>query len=79
MRNGLVSGQLLSESAFLVFAINWLLVFLRVLEYYAGILFLTTNRVGDFDEALASSNSHQPTLPTSRTHLHPESVYIGFE
>ena len=30
------------------------IVFLRVLEYYAGILFLTTNRVGDFDEAFAS-------------------------
>jgi len=30
------------------------LVFLRVLEYYSGILFLTTNRVGDFDEAFAS-------------------------
>ncbi|KAI1176622.1 hypothetical protein F4777DRAFT_577723 [Nemania sp. FL0916] len=29
-------------------------VFLRVLEYYSGILFLTTNRVGDFDEACAS-------------------------
>ncbi|RAH70526.1 P-loop containing nucleoside triphosphate hydrolase protein, partial [Aspergillus aculeatinus CBS 121060] len=29
-------------------------VFLRVLEYYAGVLFLTTNRVGDFDEAFAS-------------------------
>ncbi|KAI3325241.1 hypothetical protein HD806DRAFT_533834 [Xylariaceae sp. AK1471] len=29
-------------------------VFLKVLEYYAGILFLTTNRVGDFDEAFAS-------------------------
>ncbi|KAM3084607.1 hypothetical protein ACMFMF_001961 [Clarireedia jacksonii] len=29
-------------------------VFLRVLEYYAGILFLTTNRVGDFDEAFTS-------------------------
>ncbi|KFA55622.1 hypothetical protein S40293_10012 [Stachybotrys chartarum IBT 40293] len=29
-------------------------VFLRVLEYYAGILFLTTNRVGDFDEAFSS-------------------------
>jgi hypothetical protein len=29
-------------------------VFLRVLEYYAGILFLTSNRVGDFDEAFAS-------------------------
>lgn len=29
-------------------------VFLRVLEYYAGILFLTTNRVGIFDEAFKS-------------------------
>ncbi|TPX15884.1 uncharacterized protein E0L32_000218 [Thyridium curvatum] len=29
-------------------------VFLRVLEYYAGILFLTTNRVGDLDEAFTS-------------------------
>ncbi|THV50081.1 hypothetical protein BGAL_0166g00230 [Botrytis galanthina] len=29
-------------------------VFLRVLEYYAGILFLTTNRVGTFDEAFTS-------------------------
>ena len=30
------------------------LVFLRVLEYYTGILFLTTNRVGAFDEAFKS-------------------------
>ena len=29
-------------------------MFLRVLEYYAGVLFLTTNRVGDFDEAFTS-------------------------
>ena len=29
-------------------------VFLRVLEYYTGILFLTTNRVGAFDEAFKS-------------------------
>ncbi|KAK8137127.1 hypothetical protein PG984_005067 [Apiospora sp. TS-2023a] len=29
-------------------------VFLRMLEYYTGILFLTTNRIGDFDEAFAS-------------------------
>jgi hypothetical protein len=29
-------------------------VFLRVLEYYSGILFLTTNKVGHFDEALKS-------------------------
>ncbi|KAH7309739.1 hypothetical protein B0I35DRAFT_397843 [Stachybotrys elegans] len=29
-------------------------VFLRVMEYYTGILFLTTNRIGDFDEAFTS-------------------------
>jgi len=29
-------------------------VFLRVLEYYSGILFLTTNRVGVFDQAFRS-------------------------
>lgn len=29
-------------------------VFLRVLEYYSGILFLTTNRVATFDEAFKS-------------------------
>ncbi|MCJ1385115.1 hypothetical protein MMC17_008234 [Xylographa soralifera] len=30
------------------------LVFLRALEYYSGILILTTNRVGEFDEAIKS-------------------------
>lgn len=42
-----------------------MLVFLRVLEYYAGILFLTTNRIGDFDEAFASRihmSLHYPPL-----------------
>jgi AAA+ superfamily predicted ATPase len=29
-------------------------VFLRALEYYRGILFITTNRVGDLDEAFKS-------------------------
>ena len=29
-------------------------VFLRMLEYYSGILFLTTNRVGTMDEAFKS-------------------------
>ncbi|KAI1365430.1 hypothetical protein F5Y08DRAFT_304074 [Xylaria arbuscula] len=40
-------------------------VFLRVLEYYAGILFLTTNRIGDFDEAFSSRihiSLHYPAL-----------------
>lgn len=30
------------------------IVFLRVLEYYIGIIFLTTNRVGNIDEAFNS-------------------------
>jgi SpoVK/Ycf46/Vps4 family AAA+-type ATPase len=29
-------------------------VFLRIMEYYSGVLFLTTNRVGVFDEAFTS-------------------------
>ncbi|KAF5988631.1 putative aaa family atpase protein [Fusarium bulbicola] len=47
-------------------------VFLRVLENYAGILFLTTNGIGDFDEAFASrihTSLHYPPLdlfPTSK-------------
>ncbi|KAL2787516.1 hypothetical protein BJX66DRAFT_327808 [Aspergillus keveii] len=44
-------------------------VFLRVLEYYSGILILTTNRVGQFDEA-ATSRIHcvlyYPSLDKSR-------------
>jgi hypothetical protein len=31
-----------------------IVVFLRALEYCRGLLFLTTNRIGDFDEAFAS-------------------------
>jgi SpoVK/Ycf46/Vps4 family AAA+-type ATPase len=40
-------------------------IFLRVLEYYDGILILTTNRVGTFDEAFKSRIQlavHYPTL-----------------
>ncbi|TIA41928.1 P-loop containing nucleoside triphosphate hydrolase protein [Aureobasidium pullulans] len=40
-------------------------IFLRVLEYYDGILVLTTNRVGTFDEAFKSRiqlSLHYPTL-----------------
>jgi SpoVK/Ycf46/Vps4 family AAA+-type ATPase len=40
-------------------------VFLRVLEYYDGILILTTNRIGTFDEAFKSRVQlalHYPTL-----------------
>ncbi|KAI1086209.1 hypothetical protein F5B19DRAFT_176432 [Rostrohypoxylon terebratum] len=45
-------------------------VFLRVLEYYAGILFLTTNRIGDFDEAFSSRihiSLHYPALDYNST------------
>ena len=40
-------------------------VFLRILEYYRGIMFLTTNRVKDFDDAIQSRISvalHYPSL-----------------
>ncbi|KAJ0307035.1 hypothetical protein COL516b_004267 [Colletotrichum fioriniae] len=45
-------------------------IFLRVLEYYTGILFLTTNRVGDFDEAFASRihmSLYYPKLDLDKT------------
>ncbi|KAF4477421.1 hypothetical protein CGGC5_v014216 [Colletotrichum fructicola Nara gc5] len=45
-------------------------VFLRVLEYYTGILFLTTNRIGDLDEAFASRiqmSLHYPELDELKT------------
>lgn len=55
-RNALVSGtnelSLLPSSKY-CFA-NPYIVFLRVLDYYSGILFLTTNRVGTIDEAFKS-------------------------
>lgn len=41
-------------SIFWQIILNKLAVFLRVLEYYDGILVLTTNRVGTFDEAFKS-------------------------
>ncbi|PYH74727.1 ATP-binding protein [Aspergillus vadensis CBS 113365] len=45
-------------------------VFLRVLEYYSGILFLTTNRVGTLDEAFKSRihvSLYYPPLDKSQT------------
>ncbi|KAJ8122475.1 hypothetical protein ONZ43_g1341 [Nemania bipapillata] len=44
-------------------------VFLRVLEYYSGILILTSNRVGTFDEAFKSRIQlalHYPKLNTAQ-------------
>ncbi|KAL4918407.1 P-loop containing nucleoside triphosphate hydrolase protein [Aspergillus aurantiobrunneus] len=43
-------------------------IFLRVLEYYTGILILTTNRIGAFDEAIKSRVNltlHYPALDES--------------
>jgi len=45
-------------------------VFLRILEYYSGILFLTTNRLGDLDEAFGSRihiGLHYPQLDQDST------------
>lgn len=45
-------------------------MFLRVLEYYEGILFLTTNRVGSFDEAFKSRihvSLYYPPLDINQT------------
>ncbi|KAE8321383.1 hypothetical protein BDV39DRAFT_17554 [Aspergillus sergii] len=45
-------------------------VFLRVLEYYSGIIFLTTNRVGNIDEAIKSRlhmSLYYPPLNANQT------------
>ncbi|KAL1613117.1 hypothetical protein SLS60_001349 [Paraconiothyrium brasiliense] len=46
------------------------MIFLRLMEYYSGILFLTTNRVGDFDEAFTSRihvSLYYPALNQEKT------------
>ncbi|KAK4446837.1 hypothetical protein QBC34DRAFT_145978 [Podospora aff. communis PSN243] len=61
----------LAERTKLDFQRNGLVaVFLRVMEYYAGILFLTTNRIGDFDEAFTSRihvSLYYPDLDDKKT------------
>jgi hypothetical protein len=61
----------LAERTKLDFKRNGLVaVFLRVMEYYAGILFLTTNRIGDFDEAFTSRihiSLYYPELDNDKT------------
>lgn len=52
-RNSLVSGMI-PWCPNVLDQTNGQKVFLRVLEYYSGILILTTNRVGEFDEAFKS-------------------------
>jgi hypothetical protein len=44
----------LSAGVFYTVQLTFSLVFLRQLEYYSGILFLTANRVGVLDEAFKS-------------------------
>ncbi|WQF80779.1 Putative AAA+ ATPase domain, ATPase, AAA-type, core [Colletotrichum destructivum] len=54
-RNGLVSGRSKKiKCRVLSDMLTMGLVFLRILEYYPGILFLTTNRVGAIDDAFRS-------------------------
>jgi len=52
---------------------NVSLVFLRLLEYHEGILFLTTNRVEVFDKAFKSrvhlAIKYQPLSPEARSQL----------
>ena len=53
-RNSLVSGMIDIFAGDLSLQADMKAVFLRVLEYYSGILILTTNRVAEFDEAFKS-------------------------
>ncbi|KAL2219587.1 P-loop containing nucleoside triphosphate hydrolase protein [Thermoascus aurantiacus ATCC 26904] len=47
-------------------------IFLRALEYYQGILFLTTNRVGSFDPAFSSRIHIQLHYPVLDDHVREE-------
>ena len=52
-RNSIVSSKQ-STRSLVMLMLNSNLVFLRTMDYFKGILFLTTNRVGKFDEAFMS-------------------------
>lgn len=52
-------------------------VFLRVLEYYSGILFLTTNRVATFDDAF-KSRIHVPLRYSSLSLSSRRSIWHSF-
>ncbi|KAK1580696.1 P-loop containing nucleoside triphosphate hydrolase protein [Colletotrichum navitas] len=77
-RNALVSGKLITSSGFAEDSVEiscdhrmlMQSVFLRVMEYYEGVLFLTTNKVGSFDEAFKSRMSmalYYPPLTREQT------------
>lgn len=53
-RNSLVSGKDSNSHLCCMGEHLHYLVFLRCIEYYRGVLFLTTNRVGQFDDAFIS-------------------------
>ncbi|RTE72687.1 hypothetical protein BHE90_012906 [Fusarium euwallaceae] len=60
----------LSARELMDFKRNGLVAVLRVLEYYTGILFPTTNRIDDFDEAFASRvhmSLYYPKLDEEKT------------
>lgn len=52
-RNGLVSGKA-SSAIIVIYADDMISAFLRRMEYFQGLLFLTTNRVGQIDDAFIS-------------------------
>lgn len=52
-------------------------VFLRVLEYYSGILFLTTNRVATFDDAF-KSRIHVPLRYTNLSTESRRTIWRNF-
>jgi hypothetical protein len=54
-------------------------VFLKKLEYYRGVMFLTTNRISDFDAAFESRihlTIHYPALDTA-SRLHIWKTFVG--
>lgn len=58
-RNGLVSGK--HEVIFVLFGTELQPAFLRRMEYFTGLLFLTTNRVGHIDDAFISRVREPPS------------------
>jgi SpoVK/Ycf46/Vps4 family AAA+-type ATPase len=73
-RNGLVSSRKSPNQPFLLpINANYREIFLRLLEYYEGILFLTTNRIQSFDKAFKSrihlAIKYHPLTPSARAKL----------
>lgn len=75
----LVRTHLLDAGGRFSCMINLILVFLRMLEYYQGILFLTTNRLGTIDIAFQSRISLAIKFKEldQRTRRHIWETFIG--